>query len=108
MRQAEVYRNGILVGILTEHSRTAYQFAYTDSYFANALMPPVSLTLPKQQQVYSSTILFPFFYNMLSEGINKKVQCRQLQIDEDDSFGLLLATTQIDTIGAVTLKPIAS
>lgn len=27
---------------------------------------------------------------MLSEGVNKAVQCRTLHIDEDDSFGLLV------------------
>jgi HipA-like protein len=43
---------------------------------------------------------------MLSEGANKKLQCRQLKIDENDYFGLLLATATHDTIGAVTVKPV--
>jgi HipA-like protein len=42
---------------------------------------------------------------MLSEGANKALQCRHLRIDENDSFGLLLATTQWETIGAITVKP---
>jgi serine/threonine-protein kinase HipA len=29
----------------------------------------------------------------------------QLKIDENDDFGLLLATAQNDTIGAITVKP---
>jgi HipA-like protein len=29
-----------------------------------------------------------------------------LRIDEDDDFGLLAATAQFDTIGAITVKPI--
>jgi serine/threonine-protein kinase HipA len=29
-----------------------------------------------------------------------------LHIDENDDFGILLATAQLDTIGAVTIKPI--
>jgi serine/threonine-protein kinase HipA len=42
---------------------------------------------------------------MLSEGVNRKLQCTQLRIDETDNFGLLLATAQFDTIGAITVKP---
>ena len=42
---------------------------------------------------------------MLSEGVNKKLQCTQLKIDEEDNFGLLAATAQYDTIGAVTVHP---
>ena len=45
---------------------------------------------------------------MLSEGVNKKLQSTQLKIDEEDSFGLLMATAQNDTIGAVTVKPITA
>jgi serine/threonine-protein kinase HipA len=44
---------------------------------------------------------------MLSEGVNRKLQCTQLRIDEEDNFGLMMATAQYDTIGAVTVKPIA-
>ena len=41
---------------------------------------------------------------MLAEGANKAYQCRTLKIDEDDAFGLLLATAHTDTIGAITVK----
>ena len=44
---------------------------------------------------------------MLSEGENRQVQSQILRIDADDDFGILLATAQTDTIGAVTIKPIA-
>ena len=43
---------------------------------------------------------------MLSEGVNRKLQCSQLQIDENDYFGLLLATGGNETIGAVSVKSI--
>jgi serine/threonine-protein kinase HipA len=45
---------------------------------------------------------------MLSEGVNRKLQSTQLRIDEEDNFGLLMTTAQYDTIGAVTVKPIAT
>lgn len=105
MRKAAIYRNGELLGTLTEESGSSYIFRYDDTWFADAKKPAVSLTLPKSQQEYRSEILFPFFFNLLSEGVNRKLQSRQLKIDEDDHFGLLLATAQFDTIGAITVKP---
>ena len=41
---------------------------------------------------------------MLSEGVNKKLQCRQLKIDENDFFNLLLETGNKEVIGAVYVK----
>jgi serine/threonine-protein kinase HipA len=106
MRSVEVYRNQELAGILTEHNSKSYSFRYTDSFFMDPSKPPVSLTLPKLRQEYHAEYLFPFFFNMLSEGVNRKWQTRALKIDEDDDFGLLAATARYDTIGAITVKPV--
>lgn len=106
MREAEVYRNGELVGKLIEHSSENYEFQYDRSWFDNNAKPPLSLTLPKKKKVYKSEFLFPFFFNMLSEGVNRELQSRQYKIDETDHFGLLLATAAEDTIGPVTVKEI--
>ena len=106
MRQATVFRNGMAAGTLIEESRQCYIFRYHDTYLANQDLPAVSLTLPKTAPEYRSEYLFPFFFNMLSEGVNKTLQSLQWKIDESDTFGLLLATAQWDTIGAVTVKPI--
>jgi HipA-like protein len=106
MRQLAVYRNNILAGILTEENRQNYQFEYDDKYFSLSDCQAISLTLPKSKQVFQSDFLFPFFYNMLSEGVNRKLQCLLLKIDENDSFGLLAKTSQFDTIGAITVKPL--
>ncbi|MBD1395767.1 HipA N-terminal domain-containing protein [Pontibacter sp. JH31] len=107
MRQAGVYRNGTLAGLLTQYPDRRYEFRYTDEWFQNSALPAISLTLPKTEQVYLSDHLFPFFFNMLSEGVNRQLQARQLKIDEKDYFGLLLATAGADTIGAVTVKPLS-
>jgi HipA-like protein len=106
MRSVEVYRNKVLAGILTEEHPKSYVFQYNDQYLADTTKSSVSLTLPKTQQVFHADHLFPFFFNMLSEGVNRQLQCRLLKIDEDDDFGLLAATAQYDTIGAVTVKPV--
>lgn len=106
MRKAEVYRNGVLAGILAETGGGTYVFTYDSLYFNDKTKPGISLTLPKKQSEYASEHLFPFFYNMLSEGTNRVVQSKQLKLDENDFFGLLLATARYDTIGAITVKQI--
>lgn len=106
MRKGLVFRNNILAGILTETDDKEFIFSYDDDYFIDPNCKPISLTLLKTQQEYKSNYLFPYFYNLLSEGVNKKLQSRQLKIDEKDSFGLLLATAQYDTVGAISIKQI--
>jgi HipA-like protein len=106
MREAQVFYNDIPAGILKEEDRHDYLFTYYEAYFKDAGLPAISLTLPKTHREYHSKYLFPFFYNMLAEGVNRKLQSRQLKIDEDDAFGLLLATARYNTIGAITVKPI--
>lgn len=107
MRKAEIYRNKELAGVLIEEQPGRnYTFRYTDTYFADKDKAAISLTLPKTQQEYRSDFLFPFFSNMLSEGAIRKLQSQLLKIDERDDFGIMMATAQHDTIGAVTVKPI--
>ena len=102
----EIYRNGVLAGLLSEENRNNFVFRYEERYFNDTTKPAISLTLPKSKIEYRSDYLFPFFFNMLSEGVNRKLQNIQLKIDEEDNFGLLMATAQYDTIGAITVKPI--
>ena len=105
MRKSNVYFNEILAGELVEISGNEYVYRYTDDYYFDANKPAISLTLPKTQQEYRSAYLFPFFFNMLSEGSNRITQSRLLRIDENDHFGILLATAQNDVTGAITVKP---
>ncbi|MFN9680564.1 MAG: HipA N-terminal domain-containing protein [Bacteroidota bacterium] len=106
MRTVEIYRNGIFAGLLIEENRKHCIFRYDEKYFLDENNPAISLTLPKTQIEYNSEFLFPLFFNMLSEGVNRKLQSKQLKIDEEDNFGILAATAQYDTIGAITVKPI--
>lgn len=106
MRQAEIYTNGVLAGWLIETDKGEYIFRYDDSFRLDERQTAISLSFPKSQREFSSAELFPFFCNMLSEGANKAIQCLTLKIDENDAFGLLLATAHTDTIGAITVKKI--
>lgn len=102
MRQCKVYVNNVDAGILQETDDRNYVFTYSKDYHGE----PVCLAMPVRNAPYHSDHLFPFFFNMLSEGANRQVQSTLLHIDEKDDFGIMLATAQYDTIGAVTVKPI--
>ena len=104
MRAAEVLINGILAGIITETDDGKYLFQYDDAYLLDSKNRAISLSFPKRKEAFVADELFPFFFNMLSEGTNKALQCMTLKIDENDAFGLLLATASNDTIGAITVK----
>ena len=108
MAKAGVYNNGILAGILEKLASDQYTFTYTDEYYNDRNNYAISLSFPKTQQQYKATALFPFFYGLLAEGINKDIQCRLLQIDENDDFTRLIRTAGADTIGAITVKEITT
>lgn len=105
MRIAQVFYNNQLAGILLK-SEGAYRFTYDKNYLLAPGNRPVSLTLPLREAPYESNVLFPAFINKLSEGSNKILQTRLLKIDENDYFGLLLATAGGDGIGPLTIKEI--
>ncbi len=103
MRRGIVYYNKVTAGEIIEEVNN-YTFIYDSVYFINTNLPAISVTIPKTKQSHQSPILFPFFYNMLSEGSNRKTQCRILKIDETDDFGLLLKTGANETVGAITVE----
>jgi len=104
MRKLAIYRNGKLAGTLIEENQKSYIFIYDEPYYNQSKYPAISLTITKKKKKHRSNYLFPFFYNMLSEGVNKRLQNRHLKIDENDSFGLLMETAQYDTIGPISVK----
>lgn len=103
MSAAAVLYNEQLAGTLSR-SAGKYRFVYDKTYLTTPGSRPVSLTLPLRDSPYESEVLFPAFVNRLSEGANKALQCRLLKIDENDYFGLLLATAGSDSIGPLTIK----
>ena len=106
MRQLEVYVNDVKAGLLTElNPGKGYTFVYTEAY-ATSDMPPVSLTLPKRKEAYEAEYLFPFFTNLLPEGANRKVICREQRIDDKDFFGMLMATVGTDMIGSINFREV--
>lgn len=107
MRKAIVLYKETEAGLLTQHEDGSYTFQYKGLWVDNDSMPSISLTLPKRHEEYKSDHLFPFFYNLLPEGTNKRMVCKQHKIDYDDYFSLLMITARIDTIGAVKVSQIS-
>lgn len=104
MRQLGVYNNDILAGVLTEQAPGKdYVFAYDPVYLASG-GAPISVTLPLRSAPYESGSLFPFFVNLVPEGANKTVICREFRIDEEDIFGLLTVMSGRDFIGAINVR----
>lgn len=101
MRRANVLYKNEHAGTLTQLDDGSFEFTYLETWVLNPAKPAISLTLPKTTVPYRSAFLFPFFFNMLPEGSNKQMVCNQLRIDSDDHFGILVATSKSDTIGAV-------
>ena len=104
MRQATVYYKGQAAGTLMQQDEGGFVFRYLDAWYQATNRPAISLTLPKTQQAYQAAALFPCFFHMLPEGLNKQTLCRELRIDEADHFGLLLAVAQHDAIGALQVR----
>lgn len=104
MRKAKVIYKNEWAGTLTHHDDGSFEFSYKKSWVHDASKPPVSLTLPKQEKPFHSEYFFSFFYSMLPEGTNRQIVCYTLRIDENDYFGILMATAKSDVIGAVRIQ----
>jgi serine/threonine-protein kinase HipA len=102
MRQCKVYVHDKEAGLLQETDDRKYVFTYLQDYVGD----PVCIAMPVRSEAYKSDHLFPYFFNMLSEGANRQVQSIIHHIDEDDDFGIMLKTAHTDTIGAVTIRKI--
>lgn len=89
MRQADIYRKGVLAGVLTEDGGE-YRFCYDDAYLMRDDAQPVSLTFPLQSKAYVSPVLFPFFDGLIPEGWLLDVAIRNTDISVLDRMSLLL------------------
>ena len=67
MRQALIYNQDQLAGLLTE-DENGYTFQYDTAYIKSSDAESISLTLPISEKPYTSLILFPFFDGLIPEG----------------------------------------
>lgn len=100
---AKVLYDGVLAARLSETDE-GYLLKYDELYLEQPESKPISLTLPKQQEPYSSKVLFPFFDGLIPEGWLLDIAVDYWKVKANDRFELLLTTCR-DTIGAVTVEP---
>jgi len=103
MRQACIFYKDQLAGILTEND-AGYEFHYLPEYLSSETAKAVSLTLPLQNEAYTSPVLFPFFDGLIPEGWLLDMALRNTDIGILDLMSLLLACCK-DCIGAVSVVP---
>ena len=103
MRQAHIFYKDQLAGILTEND-AGYEFRYLPEYLSSEMARAVSLTLPLREEIYTSSVLFPFFDGLIPEGWLLDVALRNTDISILDRMSLLM-TCWKDCIGAVSVIP---
>lgn len=82
-----------------------YEFCYLPEYLSLEKAKAVSMTLPLQEEAYTSPVLFPFFDGLIPEGWLLDVALRNTDISILDRMALLLTCCK-DCIGAVSVIPL--
>jgi len=104
-RKGRVFYNKDSAGSIRE-TKDGYIFEYDKEFLKKNI--PVSISLPPREAPYESKELFPFFKGILPEGWYLDIVAAVQKVDREDLFGLLLCTTNTDTIGAVTVRKIGA
>lgn len=104
MRKAEIKMHDITAGWLTEDEH-GYHFSYDENYLNQEGAKPVSLTLPLQEKLFDSAVLFSFFDGLIPEGWLLDIAQRNWKLNPRDRMGLLLTCCK-ECIGAVSVHPV--
>lgn len=100
MRKAKVFVQDEYAGDLFELEKNRkYRFTYDYKYTGL----PVSLTMPRDVQIYEFDAFPPYFEGVLPEGFLLDSLLRKRKIDRDDPFSQLVIVGQ-DLVGAVTVE----
>ncbi|MDX1719076.1 MAG: HipA N-terminal domain-containing protein [Salegentibacter mishustinae] len=104
MRQAKIYYQELLAGILTETDEGEYQFQYEINYVDKYPNQFITFTMPVRKEPYVEKRLFPFFEGLIPEGWLLDIASKNWKINRNDRMGLLLACCK-NCIGAVSVHP---
>lgn len=100
-RTADVYVQGVKAGKLSE-TDDGYEFHYLAEYLGSPHPLSASLTLPLQEDPFTSKTLFAFFDGLIPEGWLLNVVKKHWRILEKDRFGVLLVACH-DCVGDVQI-----
>ena len=104
MKEAGIYVNDVLCGILTEDEE-GYHFCYEKDYLASQGAVPISPTMPLTEQQYDKEMMFPVFDGLIPEGWLLDIASTSWKIDPRDRMSLLMACCK-DCIGNISVKPL--
>jgi serine/threonine-protein kinase HipA len=104
MAHLAVYLQNDYVGILSCDKQQRFSFQYAREWTAREDVPPLSISLPLQEEVYSDEKARPFFTNLLPESFVREAVARKLGISPRNEFALLEALGG-ECAGAITLLP---
>lgn len=105
MRQAIIYYQDDLAGILIETNDGDYEFTYDKEYVRNFPDRFLTFTMPVSEKKYRSNRLFPFFEGLIPEGWLLEIAAKNWKINQNDRMGLLLACCK-NCVGSVSVVPI--
>lgn len=101
MRSAFVLFRDEVAGVLTQQDDGSFTFRYREEWINRPDKPAISPTLPKSRRAFYAPFLFPFFFHLLPEGINRDAVCRLNRLDAEDDFGLLITAMRHDSVGSI-------
>lgn len=107
MRQARIYYQDKVAGILKETDEGDYVFRYEDDYINEHPNDFITFSMPVSKAVYRDKRLFPFFEGLIPEGWLLDIASNNWKINRNDRMGLLLACCR-NCIGAVSVEPVLS
>ena len=103
MRKAEVFIHDQLAGHLIQESTSAYKFEYLKGFNG----PPISMTMPVKNRLYTFDKFPPFFDGLLPEGFQLSMLLKTKKIDQADYFSQLTEISD-DFVGAVSIHEVTS
>jgi serine/threonine-protein kinase HipA len=104
MRQAKIYYNDDLAGLLTETDEGEYTFQYEPGYVKQHPNQFLTFSMPVRDQPYTDKRLFAFFEGLIPEGWLLDIASKNWKLSPNDRMGLLLACCR-NCIGAVSVIP---
>ena len=102
MTTLDVYFHSDLVGRLERLDGAELKFTYEGGWAASGDNPPLSLSLPLQEEPFEDLKCRPFFSGLLPEGEFLKAVARAFHVSADNPFSLL-AEIGGECAGAVSL-----
>ncbi len=103
-RSLTVWWDGVVVGSLALDRHGAMRFAYDGDWIADPARPPVSFSLPKRPESFSTRHCAPFFEGLLPEGAQRDAVAAVLGVSSANTFRLLEGLGE-EVAGALTLCP---